>query len=119
MAPVCMNLSSNVISRKQLCACHAYECAWDAFNVVDVGQSADHTAGQRKQIKRNTITIFSYLFTSDHSRSAQILVIECWHAQPAHTSSAHSGVRQRGHGEQQRGTHTRRAAEAAVDFAKT
>ncbi|RNC54516.1 hypothetical protein TcCL_ESM08050 [Trypanosoma cruzi] len=31
---------------------------------------------------------------------------------------AHSGARQRGCGEQQRGTHPRRAAEAAVDFTK-
>ncbi|RNC45494.1 hypothetical protein TcCL_NonESM04742 [Trypanosoma cruzi] len=30
--------------------------------------------------------------------------------------SAHSGVRQRGYCEQQRGTHPRRAAEAAVEF---
>ncbi|RNC41622.1 hypothetical protein TcCL_NonESM08806 [Trypanosoma cruzi] len=120
MAPVHMHLSSNVIPRKNLYACRAYECVWDAFNVTDRGSSnAEHTAWQRKQVKQNTIIVFSYLFTSDHSGHVQIPAVECWHAQPAHTSSAHSGARQRGYGEQQRGTHPRRAAEAAVDFTKT
>ncbi|RNC53825.1 hypothetical protein TcCL_ESM08806 [Trypanosoma cruzi] len=105
--------------RKQLCACHAYECVWDAFNVTDVESNAEHTAEQRKQLKQNTIIIFSYLFTSQQNTRTHVPVAECWHAQPIHTSSAHSGVRQRGYGEQQRGTHPRRAAEAAVDFAKT
>ncbi|RNC42055.1 hypothetical protein TcCL_NonESM08328 [Trypanosoma cruzi] len=120
MSPVCMHPSSNVIPRKQSCACHAYECVWDAFNVTDTGSSkTEHTAGQRKHVKQNTIIILSYLFTSERSRRAQIPAVECWHAQPAYTSSAQSGVRQRGYGEQQRGTHPRRAAEAAVDFTKT
>ncbi|RNC41808.1 hypothetical protein TcCL_NonESM08583 [Trypanosoma cruzi] len=119
MAPVCMHPSSNVIPRKQLWACHACECVWDAFNVTDTGSSnAEHTAAQQKQMKQITIIVFSYLFTSDHSGRAQIPAAECWHAQPAYTSLAHSGVRQRGCGKQQRGTHPRRAAEAAVDFTK-
>ncbi|ESS61892.1 hypothetical protein TCDM_10486 [Trypanosoma cruzi Dm28c] len=70
-------------------------------------------------MKQNTIIIFYYLFTSDHSGRTQIHAVECWHAQPAHTSSAHSGVRQRECGKQQRGTHPRGAAEAAVNFTKT
>ncbi|RNC42062.1 hypothetical protein TcCL_NonESM08335 [Trypanosoma cruzi] len=101
-------------------ACHTYECVWDALNVTDKGiNNAEHTVKQRKQMKQNTIIIFYYLFTSDHSGRAQIPVAECWHAQLAYTFSAHSGVRQRECGEQQRGTHPRGAAEAAVDFTKT
>ncbi|EKF28848.1 hypothetical protein MOQ_007388 [Trypanosoma cruzi marinkellei] len=60
-----MHPSSNVIPRKQLCACHAYECVWDACNVTDAGSGKEHTAAQRKQVKQNTIIILSCLFTSD------------------------------------------------------
>ncbi|EKF28854.1 hypothetical protein MOQ_007382 [Trypanosoma cruzi marinkellei] len=56
-----MHPSSNVIPRKQLCACHAYECVWDACNVTDAGSGKEHTAGQRKQVKQNTIIILSCL----------------------------------------------------------
>ncbi|RNC40115.1 hypothetical protein TcCL_NonESM10447 [Trypanosoma cruzi] len=118
MAPARTHPSSNVTPRKQLCACHAYEFVWGAFNVTDAGSGKEHTAGHRKQVRQNTIIIYSYLLTSDHSRRAHVPMVECWHAQPAYTSSAQSGVRQRGYGEHQRGTHPRRAAEAAVDFAK-
>ncbi|EKF26127.1 hypothetical protein MOQ_010195, partial [Trypanosoma cruzi marinkellei] len=98
---------------------HAYQCVRDAFNVTDVGHNAEHTAGQQKQGKQNTIIIFSYLLHRTTTHAHTYPAVECWHALPAHTSSAQSGARQRGCGEQQRGTHPRRAAEAAVDFAQT
>ncbi|EKF30657.1 hypothetical protein MOQ_005528 [Trypanosoma cruzi marinkellei] len=60
-----MHPSSNVVPRKQLCACHAYECVWDACNVTDAGSGKEHTAGQRKQVKQNTIIILSCLVTSN------------------------------------------------------
>ncbi|RNC32278.1 hypothetical protein TcCL_Unassigned05126 [Trypanosoma cruzi] len=50
-----------MLPRKQLYACRAYESAWDAFNVMEKGiNNAEHTAGQRKQMKQITIIIFYY-----------------------------------------------------------
>ncbi|RNE96190.1 hypothetical protein TcG_13111 [Trypanosoma cruzi] len=61
MAPARMHPSSNTIPRKQSYACNEYECVRDAFNVADAGHNAEHTARQQKQVKQNTIIIFSYL----------------------------------------------------------
>ncbi|RNC43855.1 hypothetical protein TcCL_NonESM06420 [Trypanosoma cruzi] len=62
MVPVRMRPSTIMCPIKQSFACHAYECVWDAFNVTDTWSSnAEHTAGQQKQVKQNTIIIFSYL----------------------------------------------------------
>ncbi|ESS59399.1 hypothetical protein TCDM_12256 [Trypanosoma cruzi Dm28c] len=109
-------------SSPQMCVHVLLRCkrirVWDAFKETEVTNNAEHTSGHGKQTRQNTI-IITLIYTSNHSRSVHIPVIECWHAQPAHTSLAHSGVHQRGYGEQQRGIHPRRAAEAAVDFAKT
>ncbi|EKG02219.1 hypothetical protein TCSYLVIO_006762 [Trypanosoma cruzi] len=61
MAPARTHPSSNVTPSNQLCACHAHECVWDAFNVTDAGSGKKHTAGQRRQVKQNTIIILSCL----------------------------------------------------------
>ncbi|EKF29432.1 hypothetical protein MOQ_006785, partial [Trypanosoma cruzi marinkellei] len=119
MAPVRMHLSSTVRPLEQFYACHAYECVWDAFNMTDLGRIAEHTSGQRKQKKQKTIIITLTLYIGPQQTHTNVPVVECWHAQSAHTSSAQSGVRKRGYSKRQRSTHPRRAAEAAVDFAKT
>ncbi|RNC34663.1 hypothetical protein TcCL_Unassigned02527, partial [Trypanosoma cruzi] len=82
MAPARMHPSSTVRPRKLSCASRAYEFVWDAFNVTDARSNAEYTAGQRKQMKQNTIIIFYYLFTSDHSGRA--------HKSPYLTAGTHS-----------------------------
>ncbi|KAF5213879.1 hypothetical protein ECC02_013569 [Trypanosoma cruzi] len=75
MAPARTHPSSNVAPRKQLCACHAYECVWGAFNVTDAGSGKEHTAGQRKQVKQNTIISLSCLVhrtTADAHKSPRL-----------------------------------------------
>ncbi|EAN81066.1 hypothetical protein, conserved [Trypanosoma cruzi] len=61
MASARTHPSSNATPRNQLCACHAHECVWGAFNVTDAGSGKEHTAGQRKQVRQNTIIILSCL----------------------------------------------------------
>ncbi|RNF06018.1 hypothetical protein TcG_10542 [Trypanosoma cruzi] len=118
MAPARTHPYPNVTPRKQLYACHAYECVWDAFNVANVGSNAEHTAGQRKQTKQNNHHNYSYFI----HRTTVDVHMSPWLSAGTHSPCsllAHSGARQRGYGEQQRDTHPRRAAEAAVDFAET
>ncbi|ESS62782.1 hypothetical protein TCDM_09522 [Trypanosoma cruzi Dm28c] len=53
MAPVCMHQHIDMRPRKQLWACRAYECVWDACQVTDVGsKNMEHTAAQQKQMKQ-------------------------------------------------------------------
>ncbi|RNE95347.1 hypothetical protein TcG_13434 [Trypanosoma cruzi] len=60
--------------RKRLCACNEYEFVWDAFNVTDTGSSnTEHTAGQRKQVKQNTRSLFSIIYlhrTTTHAHKS-------------------------------------------------
>ncbi|RNC31937.1 hypothetical protein TcCL_Unassigned05505 [Trypanosoma cruzi] len=49
---------------------------------------------------------YSYFIHQTTADAHKFPVVECWHAQFAHTSSAHSGVHQRGYDDLSSGAHT-------------